>query len=143
MHDYIVKLYKKLATIYDVELVCHYIDEIDKAKKELPDIDINYSYDAKDYIDIYNKFDLVIGGRVHGIGMSASLGIPGIMIKHDSRSSTTDGFLASSISFGTDINDVIDLIDIKIKKIEDESKKLIEHKEKIMNKYFDKFKQTL
>lgn len=143
MHDYIVKLYKKLATIYDVELVCHYIDEIDKAKKELPDIDINYSYDAKDYIDIYNKFDLVIGGRVHGIGMSASLGIPGIMIKHDSRSSTTDGFLASSISFGTDINDVIDLIDIKIKKIEDESKKLIEHKEKTMNKYFDKFKQTL
>ena len=77
---------------------------------KFPDIDINYSYDSKDYIDIYNKFDLVIGGRVHGIGMSASLGIPGIMIKHDSRSSTTDGFLATSINIGTSVNDIVEII---------------------------------
>ena len=58
MHDYIIDLYKELNKIYDVELVCHYIDEIDKAKDEFPDIDINYSYDSKDYIDIYNKPEL-------------------------------------------------------------------------------------
>ena len=135
MHDYIINLYKELSEIYDVELICHYIDEIDKAIEEIPNIPINYSYDSKDYIDIYNKFDLVIGGRVHGIGMSASLGIPGIMIKHDARSSTTDGFLASSISIGTETKDVIKLIDRKSKNIEYESKRIIDHKEETMKQY--------
>lgn len=134
MHDYIIDLYKELNKIYDVELVCHYIDEIDKAKDEFPDIDINYSYDSKDYIDIYNKFDLVIGGRVHGIGMSASLGIPGIMIKHDSRSSTTDGFLATSINIGTSVNDIVEII---------EAKKLNEHKKETMSKYLEILKERL
>ena len=143
MHDYIVDLYKELNKIYDVELVCHYIDEIDKAKDEFPDIDINYSYDSKDYIDIYNKFDLVIGGRVHGIGMSASLGIPGIMIKHDSRSSTTDGFLATSINIGTSVNDIVEIIEAKSKNIENESKKLNEHKKETMSKYLEILKERL
>ena len=129
--------------IYDVELVCHYIDEIDKAKDEFPDIDINYSYDSKDYIDIYNKFDLVIGGRVHGIGMSASLGIPGIMIKHDSRSSTTDGFLATSINIGTSVNDIVEINEAKSKNIENESKKLNEHKKETMSKYLEILKERL
>mgnify|MGYP000609343767 FL=1 len=143
MHDYIIDLYKELNKIYDVELVCHYIDEIDKAKDEFPDIDINYSYDSKDYIDIYNKFDLVIGGRVHGIGMSASLGIPGIMIKHDSRSSTTDGFLATSINIGTSVNDIVEIIEAKSKNIENESKKLNEHKKETMSKYLEILKERL
>lgn len=143
MHDYIVDLYQQLAREYDVELVCHYIDEIDNAKEELPNIEINYSYDSKDYIDIYNKFDLVIGGRVHGIGMSASLGIPGIMIKHDSRSSTTDGFLAESIEIGTDF-DVVDRLIRRISRdIELQSKKLIVHKDETMHKYIEILRERL
>ena len=134
------------AADYDVEKAQYgiiYIDEIDKAKDEFPDIDINYSYDSKDYIDIYNKFDLVIGGRVHGIGMSASLGIPGIMIKHDSRSSTTDGFLATSINIGTSVNDIVEIIEAKSKNIENESKKLNEHKKETMSKYLEILKERL
>ena len=104
---------------------------------------VNYSYDSKDYIDIYNKFDLVIGGRVHGIGMSASLGIPGIMIKHDSRSSTTDGFLATSINIGTSVNDIVEIIEAKSKNIENESKKLNEHKKETMSKYLEILKERL
>lgn len=143
MHDYIIDLYKQLNKKYNVELVCHYIDEIDKAREELPEIPINYSYDSKDYIDIYNKFDLVIGGRVHGIGMSASLGIPGIMIKHDSRSSTTDGFLASSIKIDTEIEEVKRLIDMISSNIEQESKKLINHKETVMKQYLSILEEKL
>ena len=134
------------AADYDIEKAQYgiiYIDEIDKAKDEFPDIDINYSYDSKDYIDIYNKFDLVIGGRVHGIGMSASLGIPGIMIKHDSRSSTTDGFLATSINIGTSVNDIVEIIEAKSKNIENESKKLNEHKKETMSKYLEILKERL
>lgn len=143
MHDYIVNLYKELAKTYNVELVCHYIDEIDKAKEELPEIDINYSYDSKDYIDIYNKFDLVLGGRVHGIGMAASLGIPGIMIKHDSRSSTTDGFLAHSINIGDDYSKVINVIKDVQNNIQLYSETLQKHKEVTMKKYVEKLTSCL
>ncbi|MEJ8737280.1 polysaccharide pyruvyl transferase family protein [Erysipelotrichaceae bacterium HCN-30851] len=135
MHDYIVKLYKDLSLEYDVSLVCHYIDEVDKARAELPNINIFYSYDSKDYIEIYNHFDLIIGGRVHGVGMGASLGIPGIMIKHDTRSSTTDGFLADSIEIGTSILELKKLINTISDNIYENSKKLIEHKEKVMDIY--------
>lgn len=143
MHDYIVDLYKELAKSYDVELVCHYIDEIDKAKEELPNIDINYSYDSKDYVEIYNKFDFIIGGRVHGIGMCASLGIPGIMIKHDSRSSTTDGFLAATVEIGMPAKEVRRQIDARCANVEDLSRKLVEHKEITMREYVERLSEKL
>lgn len=135
MHSYIVKLYKVLAKHYHVGLICHYIDELDQAKKELPEIDLYYSYDSKDYVDIYNSFDLIVGGRVHGIGMSASLGIPGIMIKHDNRSNTTDGFLAPSVKVGTPVEEVIQKIKKVSLDVEHYSDRLIEHKKNVMNQY--------
>lgn len=135
MHAYIVKLYAYLASKYNVGLVCHYIDEIEQAKRELPGIDIFYSYDSKDYSEIYNHFDLVIGGRVHGIGMSASLGIPGIMIKHDSRSDTTDGFLADSIPIDTSFDCVEEIIEANIRDVCSRSQKLIDHKQNVMEQY--------
>ena len=140
MHKYILSLYPELMKRYHCSLVCHYIDELDQARKEFPDVEIYYSYDSKDYSEIYNNFDLVVGGRVHGIGMSASLGIPGIMIKHDSRSSTTDGFLAESVAVGTEIQEVIRLIDKQSLRIEEYSAKLIEHKNNVMTQYIDLFK---
>lgn len=105
-------------------------------------MDIFYSYDAKDYEEIYNHFDLVVGGRVHGIGMSASLGIPGIMIKHDNRSNTTDGFLAESVPIGTNPLNVIELMDKYCVDIEAYSERLIKHKETVMNQYIQLFQET-
>lgn len=138
MHDYIVDLYKKLNSIYDVSLVCHYIDEVEEARKELGGMNVYYSYDAKDYIDIYDKFDLVVGGRVHGIGMCASLGIPGIMISHDVRSETVVGFKAAVVDYkNTDYNQVINLINDVIDNIADKSEELIEHKKNVMQGYID------
>ena len=143
MHDYIVKLYKEIMSKYNVGLVCHYIDEIDKARTEFPEADIYYSYDSKDYINIYNNFDLVLGGRVHGIGMAASLGIPGIMIKHDKRSSTTDGFLAETLSVGTGTNEVFEMIQKVVINVEDYSRRLIKHKEEVMKQYIELIRNTL
>lgn len=136
MHDYIVELYKKLAKVYDVSLVCHYIDEIEEAKRELGDMDIYYSYDAKDYVNIYNKFDLTIGGRVHGIGMSASLGIPGVMISHDVRSETVAGFKATVIDYkNTDYTNALNVISHVINNVEAHSNELIAHKINVMDEY--------
>lgn len=135
MHQYIAQIYKKLSKKYNTALVCHYIDEIDLAKSEFPELDIYYSFDAKDYEKIYNNFDLVIGGRVHGIGMSASLGIPGIMIKHDSRSSTTDGFLAKQFDVGTNYNILSNYIDELKNNIAYYSEKIVEHKYKTLEEY--------
>lgn len=140
MHKYILSLYPELMKRYRCSLVCHYVDEIDQARKEFPDVEIYYSYDSKDYSEIYNNFDLVVGGRVHGIGMSASLGIPGIMIKHDSRSSTTDGFLAESITVGTAPSEVQNLVEVLISRVEEQSNRLIEHKKSVMAQYIELFK---
>ncbi|MHC1721882.1 MAG: polysaccharide pyruvyl transferase family protein [Aminipila sp.] len=135
MHKYIVMLYAELSKIFCVGLICHYIDELDQARKELPGIDLFYSYDSKDYIDIYDHFDLIVGGRVHGIGLGCSLGVPGIMIKHDARSSTTDGFLASSVMVDTPLEQVIHHIQTMICDISDYSEKIIEHKKEVMEQY--------
>lgn len=143
MHAYIVRLYSYLSKKYNVGLVCHYIDEIEQARKELPGIDIYYSYDSKDYADIYNEFDIVIGGRVHGIGMSASLGIPGIMIKHDSRSNTTDGFLADSIQINTMFEEVENVIQRNLNNISNRSLELIKHKESVMIQYVEMLKKAI
>ncbi len=143
MHDYLIPLYLQLAKEFRVGIVCHYVDEIDKAIQELPGIDIYYSYDSKDYVDIYNQFDLVVGGRVHGIGISASLGIPGIMIKHDERSSTTDGFLAKSIQVGTDYQEVKALIQDMSAYIGRYSENLLEHKENVMQMYVNLLRDKL
>ena len=87
---------------------------------------------------------MVIGGIVHGIGMSASLGIPGIMINHDSRSSTTDGFLAQKINIGTSVDDVINMIkDISDNKIKEYSQNLNIHKEHVKQKYIEIIKSRM
>ena len=135
MHAYIVTLYRKLLERYPAGISCHYIDELDQAKQEFPHAEIFYSYDSKEYADIYDHFDLVVGGRVHGIGMSASLGIPGIMIKHDSRSSTTDGFLAPSFQVDTSVNLVTEQIEKMSDGITELSEKLIAHKKNVLEQY--------
>lgn len=94
--------YEKMITFYrefielnkekNIKFVCHYIDEIEDCKVNFPDIDIEYSFEARDYENIYSQFDFVMGARVHGIGMAASQSIPGILFSHDARGGTGKGF---------------------------------------------------
>ena len=129
--SYISRLYQDLSQIdqFEFEIICHYIDEMAEAKREFKDLEIHYSFDSKDYLSIYQGFDFIIGSRVHGLGIAASMGIPGVMISHDVRSDTVKGFLSQIIS----TNDTIDhnraIILKKIDLAAQQSEKLLEHKE--------------
>ena len=93
---YTLKLFEALIQQYDCEVVCHYIDEIGPLS-ELG-VPVKYSYDARDYFEIYNNYDLLVSTRVHGAGAAASLGIPAFVISHSARSSTVKGFMSELIS---------------------------------------------
>jgi len=139
VYNYILKNYAN----YEIEFVAHYIDELTFFKQDFPNQTLRYSYDSKDYLDIYNSYDLVIGHRVHGIGMSASMAIPGIMISHDQRSQTVKGFKSSIINIGTSLDEVKKLIDDKITNISHESNRLVEHKKYYKHKYTELLSESL
>lgn len=139
-HDFCINLYQQIINRYKnykISIICHYIDEISPAYNFFSNenVDIRYSYDSKDYIDIYKEFDLILSPRVHGCGMSSSLGIPSFIIKHDARGNTADGFLAEEIKISDNINEIIDKIDLSIRDIENKNKKLIDWKSRVFREY--------
>lgn len=146
-YNYIVELYKsiieKYGNDYEIEIICHYIDELEQVTKDFPNIKMNYSYNSADYIDIFSKFDLIIAPRVHAIGMAASLGIPGICISHDSRGETCKGFNAKLLNIGTPFEDFDKMFNTIINNIEQTSIDLINHKHNIMEKYCEKLRMKL
>ena len=89
-YNYCRELLERLSKNHDISIIGHYVDDV-YAWKDLG-LPIIYSYDSNDYFDIYNNFDLTITTRVHGAGICASLGIPGIAIHHSARSGTVEGF---------------------------------------------------
>lgn len=100
-HRRLVELYDTIRDAYDgrmrIVFIAHYIDELPEIYEQFgPDADVRYAYDAREYIDIYGECDLVVGARVHGIGMAASLGVPGVHLGHDGRAGTVEGFLAAN-----------------------------------------------
>lgn len=132
--NYAIKLLKLINQHYDCALVCHYINEIQELKPFLENIPIYYSYDAKDYISIYNNFDLSITTRVHGAGLCASLGIPNFVISHSARSETVAGFLAETINPQLDDSQQI-LKKIQDYQIQAASAKLLQHKQETFQCY--------
>lgn len=118
---------------YEVDIVCHYIDELPIAKSIFPNADIRYSFDSKDYKEIYQNYSLVITSRVHAVGICASLGIPGILIAHDGRASTAKGFLAEIVQ-DTDSESMNTLSNV-LETLEARSDNLFKHKEETLNKY--------
>lgn len=136
--EYLQSLYQQLQRHFseiEFEFVAHYIDELESFSSDFPDGKIRYSYDSKDYVDIYGRYDLVIGHRVHGVGISASQGIPGICISHDLRGITAKGFQASVIQKGTDLSEVIAQVEQKIVQLNIQSQRLIEHRQTTLEKY--------
>lgn len=142
-YRYMMNMYNNIlrdfGSDYNIEFISHYIDELSPFKSDFNDKKIRYSYDSKDYLEIYNNYDLVIGYRVHGIGISASMGIPGIMFAHDERAVTVKGFCAESVNIGTDYNELKFLIRNTIENIEQKSLNLKNHKEKTKESYLDLF----
>ncbi|OIN09548.1 polysaccharide pyruvyl transferase family protein [Oceanisphaera psychrotolerans] len=144
---YMMEMYRNIlkdfGEEYEFEFVSHYIDELSSFKKDFENHKLRYSYDAKDYLEIYKQYDLVIGYRVHGIGISASMGIPGIMFAHDERAVTVKGFGAELVSVGTDYQELKTLIKNTIKEIEGKSTKLQDHKKSTMKKYLSLFNEKI
>ncbi|HIE58633.1 MAG TPA: polysaccharide pyruvyl transferase family protein [Hydrogenothermaceae bacterium] len=142
-YNYLKKVYTKLLKHFDCEIICHYIDELDEVYKDFPGVKIYYSYDSKDYINIYKNFDIVIGPRIHGIGISASIGIPGILIGHDIRADTGKGFLADIFNYGEDYKSIIQNINLYINNIRKINKNLRQYKYKVKEIYISLLKSKL
>jgi hypothetical protein len=132
-------LYRRFIELYgdrlNIEFVCHYVDELPVFYREFPGLRCHYSYDSRDYLDIYNKFDLVIGARVHGIGLSASMGIPGIHIDHDVRGDTCSGFKAVRLKPGRRLDEAAAVCAERMAAAGSVNKSLLEHKKQVFLEY--------
>lgn len=120
---------------FQVDIVCHYIDELEMAYKLFPEAHIHYSYDARDYEDIYQEFEYVITSRVHAVGICASLSIPGTLIAHDGRANTVKGFLGDIVEDSENDDTFINRLVERIKNASSLSKDLRAHKLVVYEKY--------
>ncbi|MFC3912956.1 polysaccharide pyruvyl transferase family protein [Pseudaeromonas sharmana] len=142
-HDYLMRIYNHIlqqyGNQYEIEFVAHYIDELSPFQQDFPGQTLRYSFDSRDYLDIFGRYDLVIGHRVHGIGMSASQGTPGIMIAHDPRASTVKGFRAAMVPVGEALSTLDNLIRERLENISEFSQQLLEHKAATEAVYLERF----
>ncbi len=133
------ELYRQIIRKYcprlNVEFICHYVDELPQVRRAFGSWQCNYSYDAGDYLNIYNKFEIVIGARVHGIGLAASMGIPGIHIYHDIRSNSCEAFLAGGV-LPDDTGRALELLDGRISAAPELNKQLLSYKKETMVAYY-------
>ena len=116
---------------FEVEVVCHYIDEFVEFARTLAPV--RYSYDARDYIDILNDYDLIISTRLHGAILGNSLGKRAILLNSsDPRCrGTASLFPFTSISSPENVMEEIDKIDLS------SLKKLVNWKAQIKEKYLE------
>ncbi len=137
MKDFYENLIKNYAKDLDFEFVCHYIDDLPECQRLFPNIPCNYSYDSRSYIKIYNKFDLAIGPRIHGIGLSASMGIPGIAIGHDGRADACKGFLADIITKTDSVDGALKVFENKLGNVSELNKSVLHHKRINYDRYIE------
>lgn len=143
MKEIYQSLLGKYSDEYEFEFVAHYIDELDQFEIDYPNRVLRYHYKSDAYIDIFKEYDLVIGHRVHGIGMCASMGIPGIMIAHDKRSATVQGFLAEMVYTNSDYSVFEEIFRKTVENIALKNQQLLEHKEDTKNTYLSLLKKAL
>ncbi|RPI76954.1 MAG: polysaccharide pyruvyl transferase family protein [Desulfobacteraceae bacterium] len=128
VYDFSFRLLNEVSKHYETEVIAHWIEDLIYLKREVKsDLPVRYSYDAKDYLGLYDRYDLVISTRVHGSGMAASLGIPTMTISHSMRTDTVKGFLSHVLSPAQDIMEILNLI--RSLDMAAESEKIIRHKE--------------
>ncbi|MBA2840765.1 polysaccharide pyruvyl transferase WcaK-like protein [Methanococcus maripaludis] len=140
-YDFLISEYSKIIERYgNFEVVCHYIDEISEACNIYGRDKVSYSYDSKDYLDIYKNYDVVIGHRVHGVGISASMGIPGILIAHDLRADAGRGFLAEIMNLNS-ANNILGSIEKIENNIHEKNNELKIHKLRYKQEYHKLFQE--
>lgn len=122
-YAYLLEQYRKAMEVHRCVLICHTCADFTAARREFPDADTRYSALAEDYEAIFDPCDLVVGPRVHGSGLAASLGIPNILVQHSARGLTGWGFLSAAAKPGDDLCAMIKGIDV-----EAESERLLDWK---------------
>lgn len=115
------------------DIICHYIDEY----LTLPG-QVRYSYDAQDYLRIYNDYDIVVSTRLHGAILAMSLGIPAILVAHGGRHESQLAAAASqfpmlSVVTPDAVEDAIENMDVSVV-----SEAIIAYKERTFNEYVSK-----
>ncbi len=148
-YNFVLELYHNILQNIDscqIEIICHYIDEIAVAYREFGryGVNIRYSYSSEKYADIYSEFDCVLSPRVHGCGISSSLGIPNIHITHDKlRSSTVLGFKSRLLTTDTEISNAVGLLENVICHAAVESQQLIQYKQRTFAEYSEIIKKNI
>lgn len=131
-----LELYKEIVKRYNSVIICHYIDEFEEACEIFGADNVLYSYDSKDYFEIYSNCQLVISPRVHGCGISSSLGIPNIGLIHDKRGETARGFGSYLFDPSTsNMFEILTKVEELSRKISEENEKLKDLKSKTKKKY--------
>ena len=142
--DYYRDLFKhiieKFGGSYKISVICHYIDELPVAHRFFggyKGVKIRYSYDSADYFDIYRECDLTVSTRVHGCGISSSLGIPSFILSHDFRGATAQGFKAHALKLFTPFDEADAMIAEALSSLSDLNSGLIGWKRKTEQDYLE------
>lgn len=114
--------FARLEEAFEVGYVAHYIDDYKLARRQGKNV--LYSGYSEDFAKIFGSFDVVISTRVHGCGMSSSLGVPNAIIPHDGRYATAEGFKSHIAQPGEDLVAWIRGLDVEAK-----SSELIAHRD--------------
>ena len=125
--------WRAIGAVMKVKMLCHTYIDYCSAKSLFPNADIFYSSFAEDYIEAYDEVDIVAGTRIHGMGLGASLGIPGVFVSlvNDTRGQAARGF-NSIFAEPEDILEVIMCMNIR-----DLSEELIERKKSAFVRYVE------
>jgi hypothetical protein len=112
-YEYLLFQYRRIMAQYPCVLICHTCADFIAARRAFPDADTRYSALAEDYEAIFDACDIVVGPRVHGSGLAASLGIPNVLLQHCARGLTGWGFLSVTARPGDDLLALVDRIEVK------------------------------
>ncbi len=122
---------------FEVDVVCHYIDEFVEFTKVLSPV--RYSYDSLDYIDMIGSYDLVLSTRLHGAILANSMGKPAIMLNNDDSRCTGAAMLFPFIYVSTPENIINDVIAFDPKNAE----QLVQWKAGIKDRYLSLLREAI
>lgn len=131
-------LFKEIIKRYEeckIIIICHYIDELFLAKRDFPNEEVRYSYDSNEYFQIYAECDLVIGSRIHGIGIASSLAIPAVPIIYDNRKGTMNLLCPEDIYSENNVGNYLKKVEWCFDNAQIINNKLVDYKKRCFDSY--------